>query len=60
MVSLSRPLACQFWQSQGWKTKGQLVQILMPKCEHRKCSKYILMIGNIRTIANFDVREDRI
>ena len=28
----------------------------MPKCEDRKCTEYILTMGNIGPIANFDVK----
>ena len=33
-----------------------MLQIVMPKCEDRKYPKYILMMGNIGPIANFDVK----
>ena len=33
-----------------------MLQIVMPKCEDRKYTKYILMMGNIGPIANFDVK----
>ena len=54
MVSLSRPLP--FRQSQGWQTEGQLAQTVLLKCEHMNYTKYILMMGNIEHIANFDVK----
>ena len=53
MVSLSRPLA-NFGNPWARKPRGN--QIVMPKCEDRKYSKYILMMGNIGSIANFDVK----
>ena len=37
-----------------------MLQILMPICEDRKYTKYILMMGNIGPIANFDVKIENI
>ena len=33
-----------------------MASVILPKCEDRKYTKYILMMGNIGPIANFDVK----
>jgi hypothetical protein len=40
----------------GLEKEGQLASVVLPKCEHMKYTKYILMMGNIGPIANFDLK----